>query len=52
MTRYVLEIRKTKDCSLKKKKELKAKTYSEALDEEAEYQARISDRVYTHVREV
>lgn len=52
MTRYVLEIRKTKDSSLKKKKDMKASSFSEALEEEAEYQNRISDRVYTHVREV
>lgn len=50
--KYVLEVRKVKDCSLKKKKELKAKTFSEALEEESAYQSRLSDRVYTHVREV
>ena len=52
MTRYVLEIRKTKDCSLKKKKELNAQSFAEALDEQADYDKRLSERVYSHVREV
>ena len=50
--KYILEIRKCKDCSLKKKKDMEATTFSEALDEEAAYQKRLSDRVYSHVREV
>jgi hypothetical protein len=50
--KYVLEIRKCKDCSLKKKKELKATNFSEALDEQAEYDKRLSERVYSHIREI
>ena len=52
MTKYILEIRKTKDCSLKKKKEMKATNFSEALDEQADYDKRLSERVYSHIREI
>lgn len=51
MTKFILEIRKVKDCSLKKTKELKARNFAEALDEQAAYDARLSERVYSHVRE-
>jgi hypothetical protein len=50
--KYILEIRKVKDCSLKKKKDLKAETFSEALDEQARYEERMSERVYSHIREI
>lgn len=50
--KYILEIRKAKDCSLKKKKDMKATNFSEALDEQARYDERLSERDYSHVREV
>ena len=50
--KYVLEIRKVKDCSLKKKKDMKATNFSEALDEQARYDEKLSEKYYSHVREV
>lgn len=52
MTKFVLEIRKTKDCSLKKRKDMKATTFAEALDEQARYDAKLKERVYSHIKEI
>jgi hypothetical protein len=50
--KYILEIRKAKDCSLKKKKDMKATNFSEAIDEQAEYDKGLSDKYYSHIREI
>ena len=50
--KYILEIRKCKDCSLKKKKDMKSTNFAEALDEQAGYDEKLSSKYYSHVREV
>lgn len=52
MPKYLLEIRKIKDNSLKRTRDMKAKNFSEALDEQAKIDAKLSDKVYSHVREI
>lgn len=52
MPKYQLEIRKVKDCSLKKRKDMKATNFSDALDEQAGYDEKVSEKYYSHAREV